>query len=219
MAVFFAGSAVAQSVVLGRNLSVGSRDTAVTKDVTALQSFLIAGGYLSGAPTGYFGNATKKAVVAWQASVRLPVVGLVGPASRKIINGLLKSTMVTPTASAVVTRRVTVTSPNGGEDFALGKDQVIRWVAANVGRVKVEVCATTAAYGYSCKLISNDPAGIAAEKGEYVWRPAEGHPFFPSKELKIRVSAIREPGNPVTDESDGYFSVGASQAVPGLIYE
>ena len=55
-----------------RNLRVGSRGD----DVECLQQGLIDAGHLDiDAPTGYFGNLTKKAVVAWQKDVGLPAFG------------------------------------------------------------------------------------------------------------------------------------------------
>jgi hypothetical protein len=67
------------SSVYTRNLTVGSRGA----DVTALQGVLNAGGFLSVAPTGYFGSLTKAALAAWQASVGIsPASGYFGPITR-----------------------------------------------------------------------------------------------------------------------------------------
>jgi peptidoglycan hydrolase-like protein with peptidoglycan-binding domain len=71
------------------NLSVGSTGA----DVSALQTWLISKGFsipsiASGAATpGYFGQQTKAAVVAYQASVGLPNTGFVGPLTRATLNG------------------------------------------------------------------------------------------------------------------------------------
>lgn len=69
--------------VFGRSLSVGIRGS----DVTALQTYLDAQGYLSVSPTGYFGPLTQSAVTRWQAQggvVGLGVSGsgIFGPLSR-----------------------------------------------------------------------------------------------------------------------------------------
>ncbi len=66
--------------VFTRNLGVGTRGA----DVSALQQFLIAGGYLKAATaTAYFGSLTAAALGAWQASVGVsPVTGYFGPLSR-----------------------------------------------------------------------------------------------------------------------------------------
>lgn len=71
------------------NLTVGSTGA----DVAALQTWLIGKGFSipsisSGAATpGYFGQQTKAAVIAYQASVGLPNTGFVGPLTRGILNG------------------------------------------------------------------------------------------------------------------------------------
>ncbi len=62
-----------------RSLTVGSRGA----DVTCLQNVLVAGGFLSVTPTGYFGSLTKAAVAKWQASAGVtPAVGFFGAISR-----------------------------------------------------------------------------------------------------------------------------------------
>lgn len=70
--------------VFTRNLSMGIRGN----DVFALQQFLIAGKFLNlTTPTGYFGPATKTAVMLWQRSVGIsPPSGFFGLLSRGKIN-------------------------------------------------------------------------------------------------------------------------------------
>ncbi len=67
-----------------RNLSVGVRGN----DVFVLQQFLIAGEFLNLAtPTGYFGPATKTAVMRWQKSIGISAPsGFFGLLSRGKIN-------------------------------------------------------------------------------------------------------------------------------------
>lgn len=88
-------SALADSTCLTitRSLTVGSKDNS-QKDVTSLQTFLNAEGYLSVAPTGYFGQMTFIAVKNFQGSVGLPAVGVVGPLTRAKLNAV--SCSVTP---------------------------------------------------------------------------------------------------------------------------
>jgi peptidoglycan hydrolase-like protein with peptidoglycan-binding domain len=71
----------AQNASFTRDLGLGSSGT----DVTRLQTFLEAQGYLKippGIAKGYYGGLTRSAVAAWQAAVGLPTVGRFGPASR-----------------------------------------------------------------------------------------------------------------------------------------
>ncbi|MGB2580620.1 MAG: peptidoglycan-binding domain-containing protein, partial [Minisyncoccia bacterium] len=55
------------------NLKYGSRGLAVSE----LQDFLITKGFLSGQTSGNFFSLTRKAVIAYQASVGLPTTGFV----------------------------------------------------------------------------------------------------------------------------------------------
>lgn len=67
------------------DLTVGSKG----EEVSALQQVLINGGFLTAvsAPTGYFGSATKAAVMAWQKSAGIsPASGYFGPISRAALN-------------------------------------------------------------------------------------------------------------------------------------
>ncbi|MEK7463645.1 MAG: peptidoglycan-binding domain-containing protein [Patescibacteria group bacterium] len=88
LAIVATGAATANAA-FDANLSVG----ATGADVSALQSWLISKGFAipsissGAAQPGYFGQQTKAAVVAYQASVGLPSTGFVGPLTRGILNG------------------------------------------------------------------------------------------------------------------------------------
>ncbi|MES2471197.1 MAG: peptidoglycan-binding domain-containing protein [Patescibacteria group bacterium] len=78
--------AVSASHNFATDLTVGSTGASVT----ALQDLLISKGFLTipaGTAKGYFGQLTKSAVAAWQASVGLPATGYFGPLSRAKVNG------------------------------------------------------------------------------------------------------------------------------------
>jgi len=94
IAVSLANAQVAAS--FSRNLTVGSTGA----DVTALQTILNSKGYLTVAPTGYFGSLTKAAVMAWQAAVGLPSTGFFGPLSRAAVGGSSTGTSMVPGCSA-----------------------------------------------------------------------------------------------------------------------
>lgn len=55
-------------------------------DVLELQKILVAKGYLSAAPTGYYGAQTKVAVMRLQAANGLEQLGVVGPGTRAVLN-------------------------------------------------------------------------------------------------------------------------------------
>jgi hypothetical protein len=69
-------------LTFGRQLSVGSSGD----DVTALQIILKKNGYYSGPVTGTFGTLTKAAVKKYQSAHSLNQVGVVGPATLKLLN-------------------------------------------------------------------------------------------------------------------------------------
>src|SRR3989338_2973787 len=81
--------ATSANAAFNTNLTVGSTGP----DVSALQTWLISKGFSipaisTGVATpGYFGQQTKAAVIAYQASVKLPNTGFVGPLTRGILNG------------------------------------------------------------------------------------------------------------------------------------
>jgi hypothetical protein len=95
-----AGSVHGQSTSFTANLGFGVQGN----DVTALQQFLIAGGFLNiAAPTGYFGSLTRTALGAWQASVGIaPATGFFGPASRGKINAVLAQSGAVATTTPVI---------------------------------------------------------------------------------------------------------------------
>jgi len=77
-----------------RSLTVGMKGD----DVTCLQNYLSAGGFLKVAATGYFGSLTKAAAAAWQAANGVsPAAGYFGSLSRAKYSSLAGSGTPTPT--------------------------------------------------------------------------------------------------------------------------
>ncbi len=81
-------NASSSCVILTSTLRVGSRDSVTGGQVTKLQQFLKEKGYLTDAPTGYYGMFTKGAVQSFQRERALEAVGFVGPATRSVIKSL-----------------------------------------------------------------------------------------------------------------------------------
>ncbi|OHA15111.1 MAG: hypothetical protein A3G52_04330 [Candidatus Taylorbacteria bacterium RIFCSPLOWO2_12_FULL_43_20] len=82
-----ADAQMAGGATFTRDLTIGSTGD----DVVALQSILVAGGYLTipaGVAPGYFGGLTRAALAKWQAAMNIsPAVGYFGPISRAAIGG------------------------------------------------------------------------------------------------------------------------------------
>ncbi len=70
--------------IITSNLRYLSRDANGSTDVSILQDFLSTRGYLKSQPTGFFGSATRRAVIAFQNDngLRATPPGYVGPGTR-----------------------------------------------------------------------------------------------------------------------------------------
>ena len=111
-------TAPAASVTLTTDLTVGSTGA----EVTALQNFLAAKGFLTASARGYFGALTKKAVAAYQTSKGIAAVGKVGPATRAAINA--DAAVVTTGTTTTTTTTVAAGSVvNDGTDGSLTASQ------------------------------------------------------------------------------------------------
>ncbi len=120
-----ASFAFADTVTFSRNLSVGASGS----DVISLQDFLETGGFLKmpqGVAKGYFGQLTRKALIAYQTSVRISATGYFGPITRGRLNG--KEGNSTPS--------ITVYSPSGGS-LNRGSIEQITWLNAQAGSVDI----------------------------------------------------------------------------------
>ena len=84
------GDAMMMKKSIDSNLSMGSKG----EQVTALQTMLEEGGFLvlpAGASKGFFGKATKAALIRYQASVGISATGFFGPLTRSALSkGMMK---------------------------------------------------------------------------------------------------------------------------------
>jgi len=139
------GSTVATtSTTFTKDLTLGSRGT----EVSALQQMLISKGLLTAvsAPTGYFGNATKAAVAAWQSASGIsPAAGYFGAKSRAYVNSLAVGT--TTTTTTTTTGGTVVVAPSTGLKVTLASDNPIAGSlvsgASRVDTLKVNLTAGT----------------------------------------------------------------------------
>lgn len=70
------------------SLRLGSKDSATKGDVSLLQTFLVQTGYLETDPTGYFGQATKRATQAFQKANGISPTGVVGTFTKSKISSI-----------------------------------------------------------------------------------------------------------------------------------
>lgn len=132
--------AKADAYTFTRSLTVGSRGD----DVRALQEVLAEKGFFTVAPTGYFGNITKRAVAAWQASAGVsPALGYFGPISRAAMGN--PTTTGTGTPSPISTTEGTLdvtlaTTPSNNANIQTTTDNSVYGVTlkAKLGDVRVD---------------------------------------------------------------------------------
>ncbi|RJP62245.1 MAG: M6 family metalloprotease domain-containing protein [Ignavibacteriales bacterium] len=133
-----------------------------------------------------FNNGTTPNTKDYSASATNVSVNNIS-SSGPIMTADLLITQVTPT--------VTVTSPNGGENWKVGTIQNITWTSTSVTNVKLEYSVNN---GTSWATII---ASTSASAGSYGWTI----PNFPSPNCKIRISDASDSG--VNDQSDNTFTI------------
>ncbi len=90
---------------------------------------------------------------------------------------------------------ITVTSPNGGENWRIGKQKDITWTSNNVVDVKIEYTINNGADWNT--IIDTTPANA----GSYTWTI----PNNASANCKVRISDVLEPG--LNDVSNNIFTI------------
>jgi|GEM_PF-1626947 len=95
--------------IISNNLRYGARDSGSSSDVSILQDFLNTKGYLSSAPTGFFGHLTMNAVKAFQSANGISPTGFVGTLTRAKIQAIDCNGATTSSSSNTAT--VTTTTP------------------------------------------------------------------------------------------------------------
>jgi hypothetical protein len=99
---------------------------------------------------------------------------------------------------------LSITAPNGGENWVIGTNQTITWSQGTVlGNVKLEY--TTDGSNFSTIIAST------ANNGSYLWTI----PNTPSSTVKIRISDVSNSS--VNDLSDANFTIGVPDVTPPVI--
>ena len=96
---------------------------------------------------------------------------------------------------------VSVTSPNGGENWVVGSVHNITWTSSGIANVKIDY---TTDNGTSWPPVT---ASTGASSGSYPWTV----PNTPSTQCKIRISDVTD-GSPI-DESNAVFTISIGEAV------
>ena len=96
---------------------------------------------------------------------------------------------------SIILPKVTVTSPNGGEQWIVGATQNITWTSSNVANVKLEYTTNNGTNWNS--VLTSTPASA----GSFVWTI----PNTPSTNCKVRISDVTNSS--FADASDNVFSI------------
>jgi hypothetical protein len=203
------------------NLMVGSSGS----QVESLQTWLETNGYLTmppGVAKGYFGARTRAALANYQKFLGLPNTGFFGPLTRAHFNKDVKVSSLT------------VTSPNGGENWAKGSYKTITWNApqyfkATTVDIQLVPYNPPCPPGYMCTPPMWRPgytiaSNISVDQHAYVWNiifpvtsiDAQGVTRMPSPPITFEgeyTIQICETGTSVCDSSDKPFIISKEQTI------
>lgn len=90
---------------------------------------------------------------------------------------------------------LTLTSPNGGEDWFSGSSQAITWTSTNITFLKIEYSTDN---GLTWATVEN---AYDAGSGNYAWNI----PFTPTNEAQLRLSDASYPS--ISDQTDNKFTI------------
>lgn len=119
------------------NLYRGAKDENTAGEVTKIQRVLAADPtvYPEGLITGYYGSLTEKAVQKWQAKQNIVSSGSAGTTGYGVVGPRTREKITIACPLPLPISAITVLSPNGGEQWALGSNQTIQWSS---GRFSIE---------------------------------------------------------------------------------
>lgn len=120
----------------------------------------------------------------------------------RIVIGILVMTTLTTTVSSQSSISITVKSPNGGEIWAKGSKQTIKWDSSGVkGTVKLLLIKGETVFG--------DIELDAPAQGSINWAvgdcPASGHSAEPGRGYRIRIISVENPS--IRDDSNAPFMI------------
>ena len=188
--------------------------------------------YPEGRITGFFGSATQQAVKRFQEKYKIEAIGIVGPKTRAKLNELyggqipampaipaipavpgetsaipaIPATPATTTIPVSVPSQpfITITSPNGGEQWVRDNTYDITWKSWGLGKVNIELATSAAAW-----RIAFD---VPSSQGRYSWTIPANQPT--STSYKVFVWDAEGSIIDAQDYSDNYFSIAATATSP-----
>lgn len=205
------------------NLKIGDSGT----EVKALRTALAKEGFsgLEAMGGAYeFDERVASAVVGFQEKYASEILapwglthgtGYVGPTTRAKLNKLYGCGVVRP--------YIQVVSPNGGEQWVIGKTYDIKWKSTGfVNNAPFIIFLKNDELGKTCRLVQGY---VQAGDGKYSWTIGKDYCatypdiYYPGNKLKITITQSEGMIQPrASDESDNYFSiVSAGTNLPPVI--
>lgn len=202
---------------LTHDLTLASRDAATDGQVSDLQFFLQATGYLNFEPTGYFGQLTATAVSEYQEDNSIaPASGVVGPLTRSAMNA--HSCGKTTNLFTSDDPDIRVTAPNGGEVYSKDDTIKIEYDAQNLTAplyvyLKNSKNKTVAKAKFTGSNITTDGSDRLLMRLSKSWLSGA------VKEGRYKIE-ICEEGNGksggVCDSSNNYFEIKKTTNIPAV---
>ena len=147
-------------VALTYNIVLGGKDLQTNGQVTSLQMFLRAKGYLSSNPTGYFGNMTKKAVQSFQNENGITPNGSVGPYTRAKVKALSCTLATTTSSTTIIATESTSQVVPAPVSIPVTTTTVVSYAPYQGyvdGRIQIDASSVSKEYAYtSCKKLITD---------------------------------------------------------------
>jgi peptidoglycan hydrolase-like protein with peptidoglycan-binding domain len=198
---------------LSADLQYGDSNLTTGGQVTVLQNFLTASGYLSASANGHFGQATLSAVKSFQAARGIAKTGFVGPATRSAIQKISCVSTATASlnnqqvllASTTLTQIQSFSAPNTGETLKEGNNYSISWNGTPQGIFNIVL---EDQYGAGAGFIAQNLSGATG----YTWKvgniyssSVQANTHLDPGTYRIRIVSLSGPTP--ADKMSGFFTV------------
>lgn len=200
------------------DMRVASRDITTANQVSDLQLFLQAKGYLNSEPTGYFGLMTFAAIQSYQAANGItPVSGFVGPITRGKINASGCVSVSSPASDqtpdpeededAVSIDSISPSSADGGEKVTIkGKNlksgMYVNFLKSSGSQVAYVYNTRASNSGKTLYFTFDERIALNAESGTYKVSVSEDKNGDRSNSLDFTIEEPEEEDEEEEDNED-----------------
>lgn len=109
---------------------------------------------------------------------------------------------------------ITVTSPNGGENWRKGSYQIIKWTPSNLKNTdKIYVSVVNASGNKSTTIAS----GLSSATKSFIWKVPSAATSIPAGQYKVNIWTV-ENQKTISDKSDNFFNI-TSTTTAGNVLE